>query len=335
MEQVVLELLFADDCALIAHTEEALQRTVNSFANAASAFGLTISLKKTEVLYQPPPGTPYCEPHISINNTELNAVEHFTYLGSVMSNDATTNKDVDNHLSKASSSFGHLAKRVWQDHSLRLSTKLKVYQAVVIPTLLYGSETWTLYKRQLRILERFHQRCLRTILNIKWQDYISNEEVLIKAHLPSIEALILKHQLCWVGHVTRMETVRLPKAVFFGELTNGKRGRGAPRKRYKDQLKKQLSLAGINHQYWQQEASNREGWHHQIYNGWQKFEHDRRMTAENKRKRRKERTETQTPVAQGYPCPKCGKICAARIGLHSHMKACRRVHPPQSSQARN
>lgn len=30
----------------------------------------------------------------------------------------------------------------------------------------YGSEAWVLYHHHLRLLERFHQRCLRTILNI-------------------------------------------------------------------------------------------------------------------------------------------------------------------------
>ena len=120
LEQMVLELLFADDCALIALTEKALQRTVNCFRKAATAFGLTISLKKTEVIYQSPPGESYSELHITIDNTKLNAVENFTYLGSVMSNDATIN--LDNRLSKASSSFGRLTKRVWQDryHSPRL-----------------------------------------------------------------------------------------------------------------------------------------------------------------------------------------------------------------------
>ena len=42
-------------------------------------------------------------------------------------------------------------------------------------------------------------------------------------------------------NVTRMEDVRMPKAVFFNELLEGKRDRGAPRKRYKDQRKKQLA----------------------------------------------------------------------------------------------
>ena len=57
------------------------------------------SLKKTEVLYQPPPREAYSPPRISIDGTSQNAVEHFTYLGSVISSDATVSKDLDNRLS--------------------------------------------------------------------------------------------------------------------------------------------------------------------------------------------------------------------------------------------
>ena len=244
IEVLIVELLFADDCALLAHTQEALQYIVNRFAEAAKAFGFTISLKKTEALHQPPPGGVYSPPQINIEGTSLNSVEHFTYLGSVISNDATVNKDLDNRLARASSAFGRMHKRVWQNHSLRLSTKIQVYRPVVVPTLLYGCATWVLYRKQIRLLERFHQRCLRSIIGIKWQaEYVTNEEVLERASLPSLECTLLQQQLRWAGHVARMEDSRMPEAVFFGELREGKRKCGAPKKQYKDQLKKQLSLS--------------------------------------------------------------------------------------------
>ena len=83
---------------------------------------------------------------------------------------------------------------------------------------------------------------------------MSNEEVLKRASLPSTESILLQMQLRWAGHVTTMEDVRMPKAVFISELQEGKRDRGAPRKRYKDQLTRQLAQVGISHQSWQQEA---------------------------------------------------------------------------------
>ena len=117
-------------------------------------------------------------------------------------------------------------------------------------------QTWVLHRKQIRLLERFHQRYLLSILGIEWQDHVSNEEVLKRASLPSIESILLQVHLRWAGHVTRVEDVRMPKAVFLSELQEGERDRGTPRKRYKDQLKRQIAQAGISHQSWQQEASD-------------------------------------------------------------------------------
>ena len=103
-------------------------------------------------------------------------------------------------------------------HCHQLTTKIKVYRAVVISTLIYGAETRTLYRRQVRLLECFHQQFLRSILNIKWHDYVFNEDVLEKAELPSVKSILLKQQLRWAGHVARMEDSRHAKVVFFGEL---------------------------------------------------------------------------------------------------------------------
>ena len=100
IEELITELLFADDCAVLANTEEALQHIVNCLSGATKNFGLTISLKKTEVLYQPPLREAYSPPHISIEGTG-----HFTYPGSVISNDATVSKALDNRLSNPSQQF--------------------------------------------------------------------------------------------------------------------------------------------------------------------------------------------------------------------------------------
>ena len=53
IEELITELLFADDCALLVHREEAIQHIVNRFSDAAKNFGLTMSLKKTGVVPTP------------------------------------------------------------------------------------------------------------------------------------------------------------------------------------------------------------------------------------------------------------------------------------------
>ena len=73
-----------------------------------------------------------------------------------------------------------------------------------LTTLVY--ESWVIYRRHLR----HHQRCLCTIRNIHWSDFVTNTEVLEMDKVTSIEAMLLKIQLRWVGHVSRMEVHRLP-----------------------------------------------------------------------------------------------------------------------------
>ena len=50
-EELLTELLFADHYALLSHMEETLKHTVNCFSHVVKNFDLTITLKKTEVLY--------------------------------------------------------------------------------------------------------------------------------------------------------------------------------------------------------------------------------------------------------------------------------------------
>ena len=81
--------LFADDCAILTHMEESLQHIINRSSDAAEKSGLTISLTKTEVLYQfPPPRVAYSTPQINTDDTNLNAVGHSsTYPSSIISFD--------------------------------------------------------------------------------------------------------------------------------------------------------------------------------------------------------------------------------------------------------
>ena len=328
-ERLIRDLLFADDAALVAHTEQALQRLTSCFADASWLFGLEVSLKKLEVLHQPAPQEAYHPPHITIGDTELKSTQQFTYLGCTITSDARIDREIDNRLSKANSSFGRLYKRVWTNKNLKCKTKIRVYRAVVLTTLLYGSETWVTYSSHIRLLERFHQRCLRTILNVHWSDFVTNVEVLEQAEIPSIEALLLNYQLRWAGHVSRMEDHRLPKIALYGELSTGFRERGAPKKRYKDCLKKSLTTCHVDHQTWSDVAADRCAWRLTISKAVTQFEETRRDSLKDKRLGRKARAASDAPPDANYICRRCSRACRSRIGLVSHERSCRRRgHPP-------
>ena len=199
-----------------------MQRSVDMFSDACKDFGLTISIKKTEVMHQPAPEKLYIEPSVTANGQRMNVVNRFTYLGSTLSQNVIDD-EVNTRIAKTSAAFGRLHTKVWNRRGISLQTKLKVYRATVLPMLLYACETWTVYQRDTRKLNHFHTTSLRRLLNIKWQDKIPDTEVPAQAGLSSIHTIMMQSQLRWAGHVARMPDHRLAKRLFYGELQEGKR----------------------------------------------------------------------------------------------------------------
>ena len=115
-----------------------MQGAVDCMSKTCYNFQLTIATKLTEVVHQPAPGKPYSEPTITVNGQKLQVVGKFIYLGSTLSRAVHIDEEVTAKFAKASVAFGRLRTNVWERNGIRLYTRLKVYKAVVLPTLLYA-----------------------------------------------------------------------------------------------------------------------------------------------------------------------------------------------------
>nr|VZH94102.1 unnamed protein product [Spirometra erinaceieuropaei] len=341
----VHELLFADDCALNTTSEEEMQRSMDMLTAACENFGLVINTQKSVVMHQPPPNSataPNAPPQISVNGTQLQVVENFPYLGSTLSRNTKIDDEVANRISKASQAFGHLQSTVWNRHGLQLSIKLKMHKAVILPTLLYGAETWTVYAKQARRLNHFHLSCLRRILRLKWQDRIPDTDVLERTGILSIYAILRQIQLRWSGHLVRMDDERLPKRLFYGDVATGSRRQGGQIRRYKDTLKSSLKCLQINPTNWEELALDLPAWRRTVKTGAAIYEANRNAAAKAKREARKSQLRpVSNAAAQPLPtCPRCQRTFRARIGLVGHLRincasrtAPTIVPPPASSSS--
>nr|VZH94938.1 unnamed protein product [Spirometra erinaceieuropaei] len=296
----VHELLFADDCALNTNVEEEMQRSMDLFSAACENLGLVINTQKTVVMHQPSPNTatPPNAPQISVNGTQLQVVENFPYLGSTLSLNTKIDDEVARRISKASQAFGRLQSTVWNRHGLQLSTKLKMYKAVILPTLLYGAETWTVNTKQARRLNHFHLSCLRRILRLNWRDRIPDTDVLKRTRVISINTMLRQMQLRWSGHLVRMDDERLPKRLFYGDVATGSRRQGGQIHRYQDTLKRKVKTGAA------------------IY------EVNRIAAVKVKREARKSQLRSvRNADEQPLPtCPRCQRTFRARIGLIGHLR---------------
>ena len=286
----IRDLLFADDCALAATSLEALQRLCNRFSAAARRFGLIISIKKTEALYQPARGEPYVAPVVTVEGKQLNAVKTFKYLGSTISNDSSLDAEITARIAKATAAFGRLTKRLWTNRNIRLDTKVAVYRAAVITSLLFGCETWTLKKAHLVRLEKFHQMNLRRIARIRWFHKVTNYEVLSRCNIPTLQSMIESAQLRWCGHVVRMKNDRIPKALLYGRITDGTSSRGN-HATYLNSIKSTLRACAIPPDDLEKLAAKKTAWRTTYKGGIEKAEKDRIKRMIAKRMKRKARAD--------------------------------------------
>ena len=59
-----------------------------------------------------------------------------------------------------------------------MATKLDFYHAVVVPSLIYSSESWKVFASHDRQLNSLHMWCLRKLLRLQRFDHIPDTEIL-------------------------------------------------------------------------------------------------------------------------------------------------------------
>ncbi|KOB70029.1 putative RAD50-like protein [Operophtera brumata] len=210
---------------------------------------------------------------------------------------------------------------------IKLHTKIDVYKAIILPILLYATETWCLYKGDTKRLDVFHMKCLRSILRIKWQDRVPNTDILRRTELSGMEALLMQGQLRWCGHLVRMGDTRLPKSVFFSELSQGKHAPGGQFLRYKDILKRSLSSCDIPCDDWEELAHRRSDWRSTVHKATVQYEVTRLEHLDAKRQQQKIKPKTiyiytYNSFGQLY-CPTCDRTFKTK---RSWMRVTRRIH---------
>lgn len=314
----LFELQYADDSATPAHGHECLQSSACVFHQAYARVGLEVSMKKTETLHYHPQGS--VPPPLHLGPDALKSTESFPHLGSIVSSSCNISDEICHRIASASSSFGRLRRRVFTNRDLKNGTKVAVYRAVCVSTLLYGCEAWTVYRKHIKTLEAFHIKRLQVILGLTWEDRVPHTEILQRAGCTSIECILQQRQLRWVGHVIRMPDSRLPKQVLYGELVEGHRPVGGPKKRFRDHIKQSLTKFDIPPPQLEELAADRIAWRSRIKTGAALFEARRNEWMEERRRRR-HRPPRELAPGEGHICPTCGRLCLSRIGLHSHQRA--------------
>ena len=137
-ELIFNTLLFADDHFIISDTEDNLQKAVYLLYNISKEYNLEIATKKGKVFGFV--GTDHLRTKIIISDETLEQVRQFTYLGCSIS--YRFSNDAEFKLAKFLQLIGTIKRTIFK--KVRTETILKIYNTLVLPIFLYGSENWTL-----------------------------------------------------------------------------------------------------------------------------------------------------------------------------------------------
>ena len=202
---------------------------------AGEEMGLRINRKKTECMVMSKRTAPAC--NIRVRDEIIKQVDKFRYLGSMMTVDGRSESEIRQRIGIAKSAFEKMRKLVTNRH-IRIETRMRAIKAYIWSTLLYGCESWTIGKDMEKRLEAFEVWCWRRMMRVSWTERRTNESIFEEIGKErELLRTIRRRQMRFLGHVMRRE--QLENLSLTGRIC-GERGRGRPRVKYMDGLKKKI-----------------------------------------------------------------------------------------------
>ncbi|BFY97740.1 hypothetical protein BsWGS_00780 [Bradybaena similaris] len=256
--EILEDLDFADDVALLSKSHPDAQEKMNRLQHFSEQIGLQINTAKTKIL-----NLTNTTGVIKINNNALEEVQNFTYLGSRMTQDGDTTREIMTRIALASSAFNKLTN-IWRSKPISNQTKLRLFNSCIIPVLTYGCESWKSNKTLENKLNAFENKCLRRITNTSWRDFKTNKTLREETKQELVSTFIRRRRWKYIGHILRMDNRRLPRQAFTWS-PEGTRKRGRPRETLRRTITRESATINIsNIQDLQELAIDRRRWRNMI-----------------------------------------------------------------------
>ena len=139
-----------DDTVIIAEAQEELQGMVNRLVDTGRKYDIEIKIDKSQAMRI---SRNYESLQIKVGNGQLNEVDHFKYLDSVLTRYGYCTKEIKMRIAIAKEAFNR--KMSLLTSKLNTELKKKLVRCYVWSIALYGSETWTLRQLERKYLESF------------------------------------------------------------------------------------------------------------------------------------------------------------------------------------
>ena len=247
---------------MLSESAAGLEELNTPFLEACSRLGLECNPTKTKMMLMSRRNV--IQGTINIGDLEVESVSSFKYLGSTITSDNEMNTELKERIGTGSR-CAYAFNSIMKSRNISRRTKVRVYNTVIRPTVLYGCETWTLTKERIRKLEVFENGILRRILGPTFNPETNqwerrhNEDIRRITGQPLLSDVVRVRHLRWAGHCARMNNQQLPKITMNGTV-RGRRPVGRPRYRWIDNVRKDVQEVAPDLMNWQDAAQDRRLW---------------------------------------------------------------------------
>ena len=147
----------------------------------------------------------------------METVRDFIFLDSKITADGDCSHEIKRYLFLGRKAMTNLDS-ILKSRDITLPTKVCLVKALVFPVVMYGFESWTIKKAELKRTDAFELWCWRRLLRVPWTAKRSNQSIL-KEISPeySLEGLMLKLKLQSFGHLMQ-RTDSLEKILMLGKI---------------------------------------------------------------------------------------------------------------------
>ncbi|KAJ4447311.1 hypothetical protein ANN_09315 [Periplaneta americana] len=241
---------------------QTIRENTEILLEASKEIGLEVSPEKTKCMIMSRDENIVLNGNIKVGNLSFGEVEKSKYLEATVTNINDTREEIKHRINMGNACY-YLVLKLLSSSLLSKNLKVRIYETVILPVLLYGCETWTPTLKEEHTLRVFENKVLRKIFGANRDDVTGEWRTLHNTELhalyssPDIIRNIKSRRLRLAGHVARMGESKNAYRVLLGR-PEGKRHLGRPRRRWEDNIKMDLREVGYNDRKWINLAQDRD-----------------------------------------------------------------------------
>ena len=206
--------------------------SVQKLKQASEKKGLLLNPKKTKIVVLDPGRSTDA---FHLDGQEIEEVESFEYLGSLININSESSVEIKRRLSMARNTTQNMSN-IWRSRGVSVELKLRLLRASVFSIAMYGCESWAPTKSDFKRIDAFELWCYRRLLRVSWKEKKTNSWVLERIGSGLIlNSKIRERKLRYFGHIKR-KNYCIEKQIIQGKV-RGKRSRGRPKRAWSDSIR--------------------------------------------------------------------------------------------------